>query len=121
MMSPRIEFDPVAVVIDWLDACKGRRLDELLDLYDDDATIDCACVGETYRGKAKLEQYWRPQLTGAPPGAFGIDDLLPDGDDVVLDYQSHEGRVLRIRFRFNAAGKILHTRCGVKGDAGSRP
>jgi hypothetical protein len=106
-----VEFDPVAVVIDWLDACKGHRLDDLLALYDDAATIECACEGEAYRGRSKLEEYWRLRLADSSPGAFAIDDVLPDGEDVVLDYQSHDGMLLRIRFRFNAAGKIMHTSC----------
>jgi hypothetical protein len=111
MIISLIEFDPVAAVIDWLDACKGRRLDDLLDLYDDAATIECACDGETYRGRPKLEEYWRSKLADSPPEAFRIHDVLPDGEDVVLDYQSHDGKPLRIRFRFNAAGKIMHTSC----------
>jgi hypothetical protein len=114
MTISRSEFDPVAVVIDWLDACKGRRLVELLDLYDDAATIECACNGEAYRGRPELEEYWRPKLADSPPEAFGIDDVLPDGKDVVLDYRSHDGKLLRIRFRFNAAGKIMHTSCSPK-------
>jgi hypothetical protein len=112
MTTSGIEFDPVAIVIDWLDACKGRRLAELLDLYDDAATIECACDGEAYHGRPRLEEYWRPKLANPPPEAFGIDDVLTDGEDVVLDYKSHECKPLRIRFRFNAAGKIIHTSCG---------
>lgn len=32
-------FDPVAVVVDWLDACRTRRLGDLLDLYDAKASF----------------------------------------------------------------------------------
>ena len=27
-------FDAIGVVVDWIDACKQRRLDDLLNLYD---------------------------------------------------------------------------------------
>ena len=35
-------FDPMGLVIDWLDACKERRLSSLIDLYDESATLDWA-------------------------------------------------------------------------------
>ena len=37
----RAEFDPLAVIVDWLDACRSRALKALLDLYDERATLDC--------------------------------------------------------------------------------
>jgi hypothetical protein len=111
MTTPGDGFDPVAIVIDWLDACKGRRLDDLLDLYDDTATMECACVGATLRGRQGLEQYWAPRLAGSQPDAFRMNDVVPAGADVVLDYQSHEGQPVRIYFQFDESGKILHTRC----------
>ena len=39
-------FDPMGLVIDWLDACKERRLSSLIDLYDESATLDCCCEGK---------------------------------------------------------------------------
>ena len=33
-------FDPLAVVVDWLDACRMGKLDGLLDLYDERATLE---------------------------------------------------------------------------------
>jgi hypothetical protein len=91
MTNPRVGFDPVATVIDWLDACKGGRLQDLLELYDDDATIDCACAGEIFRGRARVERYWRDRLDQALPEAFVIDDVMPDGEGVVLDFHGHDG------------------------------
>ena len=35
-------FDPMGLVIDWLDACKERRLSSLIDLYDEIAALDWA-------------------------------------------------------------------------------
>lgn len=106
------ESDPVAIVVDWLDACRGQRLHALLDLYDEAATLECACDGPTsLTGRAALEAYWRPKLTHPSPGSFSMDDVTADGECVILDYRSFEGKPVRIHFRFNDAGKIWHTRC----------
>jgi hypothetical protein len=40
-----------------------------------------------------------------------MDDVAADAEGVMLDYQSHDGKPVRIHFRFNQTGKILHTRC----------
>ena len=37
------DFDQVALVVDWLDACRNRDLAALLDLYADDAMFECGC------------------------------------------------------------------------------
>jgi hypothetical protein len=34
-------FDPLAVVVDWLDACRSGDLGALGDLHDDEATLEC--------------------------------------------------------------------------------
>src|SRR6187431_1941497 len=39
------DFDQIALVVDWLDACRNRDLATLLDLYADDATFECRCGG----------------------------------------------------------------------------
>jgi ketosteroid isomerase-like protein len=44
------------VVVDWIDACKRRHLDTLLDLYADEATVEC-CVGENFRSPAEMERH----------------------------------------------------------------
>jgi hypothetical protein len=112
MPISRDESDPIATVVDWLDACRSRRISALLDLYDDAATLECACDGvKSLTGRAALEAYWRPKLTDPSPGSFSMDDVSADSEGVILDYQSYEGKPVRIHFRFNDSGKILHTRC----------
>jgi hypothetical protein len=113
MPISRDESDPMATVVDWLDACRGRRIYALLDLYDEAATLECACDGPaSLTGRAALEAYWRPKLTNPLPGSFSMNDVTADGESVILDYQNYQGKPVRIRFHFNDAGKILHTRCG---------
>ena len=51
--KPRDEFGPLAVAIDWLDACRWRDLDGLLDLYDERATLECDCEGVVLTGRSQ--------------------------------------------------------------------
>jgi hypothetical protein len=102
-------FDPMGLVIDWLDACRERRLSSLVDLYDESATLDCCC--ETARGRLDLEAYWRPKLAHAVIGAFEVDALFPETDGVCLDYRAFDGTPVRIHFRFTDEGKIRHIVC----------
>lgn len=106
------DFDQVALVVDWLDACRNRDIVALLDLYADDATLKCRC-GEVKlcEGRAELESYWRPRLDALAPTAFGLEEITPTADGVVLDYLSFEGKPVRIAFGFAADGKIRQTAC----------
>jgi hypothetical protein len=107
------DFDKVAVAIDWLDACRQRNLEALLDLYTLDASLACECDESTiHRGRAALQAYWQPRLDAVSPGAFGLEEIVPAADAVVIDYLNGAGKLVRIRFTFDAAGKILQTRCG---------
>ena len=104
-------FDPMGLVIDWLDACKERRLSSLIDLYDESATLDCCCEGKALRGLPDLEAYWGPKLVHAVIGAFEVDALFPETDGVCLDYRAFDGTPVRIHFRFTDEGKIRHNAC----------
>ena len=86
------ELDPLVVVGNWLDACRWGELDALLNLYDERATLECDCE--------------RLSL------AFSLNDVALTADGVRLDYQSYEGKPVRMHFRFGPSGKILHTSCG---------
>jgi hypothetical protein len=84
MSISRDEPDPIATVVDWLDACRNRRICALLDLYDEAATLECACDGiNSLTGRAALEAYWRPKLTDPSPGSFSMDDVTTDGAGVI--------------------------------------
>jgi hypothetical protein len=113
--EPSDEFDPVAVTIDWLDACRSRDLDRLLDLYDERATLECNCEGVVLTGRQSLSAYWQLKLESKPPAAFALGDVTPTGDGVQVDYQNCEGKPVRIHFHFTPSGKIAHTSCGLLG------
>ena len=106
------DFDQIALVVDWLDACRNRDLAALLDLYADDAKLECEC-GEVRvsEGRAELETYWRPRLNGLVPTAFGLEEVTPTAEGVVLEYLSNEGKPVRIVFGFTRDGKIRQTSC----------
>jgi hypothetical protein len=110
MSNARDSFDAIGIVIDWIDACKQRRLEGLLDLYDDGAVVEC-CECGSFRGRSEMERYWKPRLARAGTGAFEIDVLMPDKDGVLLDYRGYDGRLVRTYFRFTDAGKISLTAC----------
>jgi SnoaL-like domain len=107
-------FDPVAVVVDWLDACRERRLNDLLALYDDQASVRCACEG-LFEGREGLTNYWSTRLERAVPQAFTLTHVVPDEDGVepgiALDYVAYNGTPVHIRFRFTKAGKIAASVC----------
>jgi ketosteroid isomerase-like protein len=106
------DFDQIALVVDWLDACRNRDLATLLDLYADDARLECQC-GEVRvsEGRAGLESYWRPRLEALAPTAFGLQEITPTAAGVVLDYLSHEGEPVRIAFSFSRDARIQRTAC----------
>ena len=110
MSHARDGFDAVGVVVDWIDACRQRRLDDLLNLYDALATVEC-CEGGSFRGRSEMESYWSPRLAQSRQGAFEIDALMPEPDGVVLDYRGYDGQPVRTHFRFTSTGKISRTAC----------
>jgi hypothetical protein len=106
------DFDQIALVVDWLDACRNRDLATLLDLYADNATLECQCSeAKISEGRAGLESYWKPRLGTLAPTAFGLEEIMPTTEGVVLDYLSHEGKPVRVAFSFTRDGKIQATHC----------
>ncbi len=118
MSNSQSAFDPVGIVVDWLDACRERRLADVLDLYDDQAELGC-CDGGRYDGRSGLLRYWRPKLQNASAGAFVLDEIEPEEKRVRLDYRDHDGRAVRTTFWFNDVGKIVRTICVPVGANGA--
>ena len=54
MSTSADKFDPQAIVVDWLDACRTGELDALLNLYDDRATLECDCEGVSLTGRNSI-------------------------------------------------------------------
>ena len=106
------DFDQIAIVVDWLDACRARDLEALLDLYSHDASLECACnERKILRGRSELASYWGPRLGDFSPNAFGLDEITPEVGGVVLHHISFEGKPVRTLFAFDGNGKIVKTCC----------
>jgi hypothetical protein len=113
MSISRDEFDPLAIAVDWLDACRTGELSALLDLYDEQATLECDCERVILGGRESIAAYWvAPKIESKLVSAVTLDDITLTGDGVQVDYQKYEGNPVRIQFRFSPSGKILHTSCG---------
>jgi hypothetical protein len=102
-------FDAMAVAVDWLDCCRSRNLETLLDFFAEDAVLECQCGCERtgITGRGELAGYWGPRLTNISPDAFGLEEITPHDQGVLLDYLSFEGRPVQILFVFGAHGKIM--------------
>jgi hypothetical protein len=109
-------FDPLALAVDWLDSCRARSLENLLELYDARGSLSCACAGPyIYQGREDIARYWSPRLEKAVPHAFSLTELTPaDSNDrpcVLLDHVGYDGKPVQVRFLFTKAGKIAQTIC----------
>ena len=104
-------FDPLAVAVDWLDACRSGDLDALFDLYDEEATQECDREYSVLVGREAIVAYWGPKLERRSGSAFTLDDLAQATFGVRVDYRNDKGEAARIHFHFSYSGKILHSSC----------
>jgi ketosteroid isomerase-like protein len=105
-----MSFDPMAAVVDWLDAYRSGDLNAIFALYADDAEIQCGCSGETsVSGSSAIRAYLEQRLRDFR--AEELEDLQPADDGAAISYLS-EGRRVRGSFEFNSHGKISFQRCG---------
>lgn len=106
------DFDQMGIVVDWVDACRKGDLATLLDLYADDAQVECTCNGtQHYRGRNELEAYWQPRLSAFSSGGFGLEEIHPAPHGVDLEYSVAGALRIRASFCFSSDGKIRTTLC----------
>ena len=73
-----IACDPTTVVIDWLDAYRAGRINQIVRMHSADAVIDCACEGcNIIQGQEGIAAYWRRRFRASP--ALELIDLQVDG------------------------------------------
>ena len=105
-----MSFDPMAAVVDWLDAYRSSDLESIIAFYADDATIQCGCGGgTTINGLNALRAYWKQRLLDYP--ASELDDLQPALGGVAITYLC-KGLPVRCEFEFDPAGQIFLHICG---------
>ena len=104
------DYDNIAIVVDWLDACRSGNVDALLDLYAADAGLQSVHEGVAVGGRAQLAAYWAARLATPSAGAFVLEQIMPVADGVVLDHADAAGRLVRTTFSFAHDGRISHSR-----------
>ena len=85
-------YDPMAVAVDWLNAYRAARLDQMVGMYSPDAVIDCACGGDLaiYREDG-IASFWQRRFIESP--APELVDLQIGGGEVVVTYLTSSGTV----------------------------
>jgi ketosteroid isomerase-like protein len=82
-----MNFDEMAAAVDWLDAYRTGDIDAILNMFADDAVVECGCGGEmTGTGKDGIRTYWEQRLNHHP--ASDLDDLIPSSDGATVSYRS---------------------------------
>jgi hypothetical protein len=105
------KLDAMAIAIDWLDAYRSGDVDAILELFADDASIECRCGGfKSINGREALKAYLVQYIRQYP--ATELDDLQPACEGAVIAYISPSGTV-RTTLIINARGKIHWLICGL--------
>ena len=102
--------DPMAVAVDWLDAYRAARINQIVGMHSPDAVIECVCGGrKIIQGQGGIAAYWRHRFIEMP--AFELEDLQADGGVVVVSYRTRNGTVQAL-LDIAENGLITRCRCG---------
>jgi hypothetical protein len=105
-----MSFDPMAFAVDWLDAYRAGDIEAILEMYADDAVLQCGCGGmKTITGAEGLRAYWVARLRDYP--ASNLDNLQPSEDGTMISYVTRNG-VISAMLSFDGAGRISSFTCG---------
>jgi ketosteroid isomerase-like protein len=106
------DFDPMGIIVDWVDACRKGDLPTLLDLYTEDAELECSCNGrQRYCGRSELESYWAPRISAFSSAGFGLEEIKPAPHGIDVEYSVAGSLRFHASFRFSADGRIHSTLC----------
>ena len=109
---PGSAIEPAILARRFLHACKSGDLQQVMNLYDADATLECACSAQAvYAGIGAIGQYWAPKIAAQHPQAFSLLEADRDGESLRFDDRSYEGKPVRMYLRVNASGKIVSSAC----------
>ena len=102
--------DPLAVAVDWLDAYRAERINQMVGMYSPDAVIECACGGrKIICGQEGIAAYWRPRFIESP--ALDLEALRLDGGAVRVSYRTARG-IVEALLNVASDGLITRCRCG---------
>ena len=106
-----IACDPMAVAVDWLDAYRAERLDQIVGMFSPDAVIDCACgSSRAVCGPQGIAAYWRQRFVDTP--AVELIDLQAEGEAVVVTYRTGSGKIVETLLDIADDGLITCCACG---------
>jgi hypothetical protein len=80
--------DPMAVAVNWLDAYRAARINQIVGMYSPDAVIECRLWGRRI-GHEGIAAYWRERFVESP--ALDLEELQVDGGAVVVSYRTSRG------------------------------
>jgi hypothetical protein len=102
--------DPMAVAVDWLDAYRSGRINQIVSMHSPNAVIECACEGrKIIYGFEGITAYWRHRLLQTP--ALGVEDMRMDGATVAVAYRVRSG-IVQALLDVASDGAITRCRCG---------
>ncbi|QIO34342.1 nuclear transport factor 2 family protein [Bradyrhizobium sp. 1(2017)] len=105
-----MSFDAMAAAVDWLDAYRAGDVENILQMYAEDAVILCGCGGmKTITGSEGRRAYWVDRMVEYP--ASRLDNLQQASEGALISYLARDGLVSAV-LRFNAAGQISAQTCG---------
>jgi len=59
--------DPMAVAVDWLDAYRAARINQIIGMHSPDAVVECACGGrKIIHGQEGIAAYGRHRFITMP-------------------------------------------------------
>jgi len=99
-----------SIALDWLDAYRAKDIGALIDLFSDDAVVECiCCVNETIVGKGNLRDFWPKRFKDC--GASDARDLQPINDGISISYIARDGLVSAV-MEFGPDNRINFMRWG---------
>jgi hypothetical protein len=82
----------MAVAIDWLDAYRAGRINQMVGMFSRDAVIDCACEDTSaVSGQEGIAAYWRQRFVASP--ALELLDMQVNSGALVVTYRTSGGIV----------------------------
>jgi hypothetical protein len=103
--------DPMAVAVDWLDAYRARRTNQMVGMHSPDALIDCTCGGgNAIYGQEGIAAYWKHRFIESP--VLELVDLQVAGEDVLVTYRTSSGMIVEALLNIAEDGLITYCSCG---------
>ena len=103
--------DPMAIAVDWLNAYRAARINQMVGMYSPDAVIDCVCGGnKAIYGEEGIAAYWQGRFVESP--VLELLDLQVEGEAVLVTYRTASG-IVETLLDIGEDGLITCCSCGL--------